>query len=152
LPCCADTLKVSPRPRKFDGLERELPEEAFVLRDARAEGDLVAVLLLELQPDVTDGGWFWFGRTGVFWTSIALPLERLEVAELIEALTLYFSASVLNTPPSSSRISRRMTLSRVVVLPVNVMRLTKNCLPLLHPHRHVDDGRTGRFFRVGSRR
>jgi hypothetical protein len=44
-------------------------------------------------------------------------------------LTLNFSASVLNTPPSSSRISRRMTLSRVVVLPVKVMRLTKYCLP-----------------------
>ena len=42
---------------------------------------------------------------------------------------LYFSASVLNTPPSTSRISRRITLSRVVVLPVKVMRLTKYCSP-----------------------
>ena len=44
---------------------------------------------------------------------------------------LYFSASVLKAPSSTSRISRRITLSRVVVLPVNVMRLTKNCLPFL---------------------
>ena len=42
---------------------------------------------------------------------------------------LYFSASVLKTPFSYSRISRRMTLSRVVVLPTNVMRLTKYCFP-----------------------
>ena len=42
---------------------------------------------------------------------------------------LYFSASVLNTAPSTSRISRRITLSRVVVLPMNVMRLTKYCWP-----------------------
>ena len=33
-------------------LERELAEEAVVLRDARAERELVAVLLLELQLDV----------------------------------------------------------------------------------------------------
>ncbi len=42
---------------------------------------------------------------------------------------LYFSCSVLNTPPSTRRISRRITLSRVVLLPVNVMRLTKYCSP-----------------------
>src|SRR6185295_17095326 len=42
---------------------------------------------------------------------------------------LYFSDSVLKTEPSTRRISRRMTLSRVVVLPMNEMRLTKNCLP-----------------------
>ena len=42
---------------------------------------------------------------------------------------LNFSASVLKTPSSTSRISRRITLSRVVVLPMKVMRLTKNCLP-----------------------
>ena len=44
-------------------------------------------------------------------------------------LTLYFSASVLKTPPSSSRISRRTTLSRVVVLPTKLTRLTKYCSP-----------------------
>ena len=42
---------------------------------------------------------------------------------------LYFNASVLKTPSSTSRISRRITLSRVVVFPTNVMRLTKNCCP-----------------------
>src|SRR5204862_4652505 len=42
---------------------------------------------------------------------------------------LYFSDSVLNTEPSTRRISRRMTLSRVVLLPMNEMRFTKNCLP-----------------------
>ena len=42
---------------------------------------------------------------------------------------LNFNASVLKTPLSTSRISRRMTGSRVVVLPTNVMRLTKYCLP-----------------------
>src|SRR4030095_7389264 len=42
---------------------------------------------------------------------------------------LYFSDSVLNTAPSTRRISRRMTLSRVVELPTNEIRLTKNCLP-----------------------
>ena len=42
---------------------------------------------------------------------------------------LNFSASVLKMPLSRSRTSRRMTLSRVVVLPTNVMRLTKYCLP-----------------------
>ena len=36
---------------------------------------------------------------------------------------------VLNISPSSSRISRRITLSRVVVLPAKSMRRTKNCLP-----------------------
>src|SRR5512132_2725533 len=42
---------------------------------------------------------------------------------------LYLSDSVLNTDPSTRRISRRMTLSRVVELPTNEIRLTKNCLP-----------------------
>src|ERR1051325_11512406 len=42
---------------------------------------------------------------------------------------LYLSDSVLNTDPSTRRISRRMTLSRVVEFPTNEMRLTKNCLP-----------------------
>jgi len=36
---------------------------------------------------------------------------------------------VLKTLPSSSRISRRITLSRVVVLPVKFIRLTKYCDP-----------------------
>ncbi len=44
-------------------------------------------------------------------------------------LMLNFSASVLNTPFSSRRISRRTTESRVVVLPTKVMRLTKYCSP-----------------------
>jgi hypothetical protein len=42
---------------------------------------------------------------------------------------LYFSASVSNTPFSYKRISRRITVSRVVVLPVKVIRLTKYCFP-----------------------
>src|SRR4026209_2782299 len=42
---------------------------------------------------------------------------------------LYLSDSVLKMFPSTRRISRRITLSRVVVLPTNEMRLTKNCLP-----------------------
>ena len=36
---------------------------------------------------------------------------------------------VLNMSPSSRSSSRRMTLSRVVLLPSNSMRRTKNCLP-----------------------
>ncbi len=36
---------------------------------------------------------------------------------------------VLNMSPSSISISRRMTLSRVVVLPEKSMRRMKNCLP-----------------------
>ena len=55
-------------------LERELPEEALVLRDAGAERDLVAVLLLELQPDVDLA----LPRSGVFWTSIASPSSGLK--------------------------------------------------------------------------
>ena len=42
---------------------------------------------------------------------------------------LYFSDSVLNTEPSTRRISRRITLSRVVLFPMNAMRLTKYCFP-----------------------
>ena len=42
---------------------------------------------------------------------------------------LNFNASVLNTPCSTRRISRRITFSRVVVLPTNVIRLTKYCFP-----------------------
>ena len=38
---------------------------------------------------------------------------------------LCFSASALNTPPSYTRNSRRITWSRVVVLPTNVIRLMK---------------------------
>jgi hypothetical protein len=41
---------------------------------------------------------------------------------------LYLSASVLKTPPSTRRTSRRTSLSRVV-FPVNVWRLTKNRFP-----------------------
>ena len=48
----ATRVRLSPRPRKFDGLERQLAEEALELRHAGAEGQLVAVLLLELQLDV----------------------------------------------------------------------------------------------------
>ncbi len=39
-------------PQKVRRLERQLAEEALELRDAGAEAELVAVLLLELQPDV----------------------------------------------------------------------------------------------------
>ena len=42
---------------------------------------------------------------------------------------LYFNCSVLKMPPSTRRISRRITLSRVVLLPVKVIRLTKYCSP-----------------------
>ena len=42
---------------------------------------------------------------------------------------LYSNACVLKTLFSYNRISRRMTLSRVVVLPVKMIRLMKYCLP-----------------------
>ena len=42
---------------------------------------------------------------------------------------LYFSASVSKIPFSYRRSSRRITLSWVVVFPLNTIRLTKYCLP-----------------------
>ncbi len=54
---------------------------------------------------------------------------------------LYFSASVLNTPFSTSRSSRRITLSWVVVLPDERDAVDEVLLALLHPHRDVDDRR-----------
>jgi len=39
--------------------------------------------------------------------------------------------------PSSSRISRRITLSRVVVLPEKSMRRMKNCLPSSRRQREI---------------
>ena len=65
------------------GLERQLAEEAFELRDAGAEGELVAVLLFELHLHVdlvVD-----VGRL-VDVDVLAGPLERLEVPELVQAL------------------------------------------------------------------
>ena len=64
------------------GLERQLAEEAFELRDAGAEGQRIAVLLLELQPDVD------LVRLvrRLLDVDVLAALERLEVAELIEPL------------------------------------------------------------------
>ena len=45
-------MRLSPRPRKFDVENDIWPKKPFELRDAGAEGELVAVLLLELQLDV----------------------------------------------------------------------------------------------------
>ena len=65
------------------GLERQLAEEALELRDAGAEGQLIAVLLFELQPHVD---LVLLVRRLVDVDVLAGPLERLEVAELIEPL------------------------------------------------------------------
>src|SRR5262249_34884225 len=64
------------------GLERQLTEEAFELGDAGAEGELVAVLLLELQLDVDLVG----RARRLLDVDVLAALEGLEVAELIEAL------------------------------------------------------------------
>ena len=67
-----------------------------------------------------------FSLLGVFSTcmSWSSPFSSLKYPSWFRRRTLYLSASVLKMPPSTSRISRRITLSRVVVFPVNVMRLT----------------------------
>src|SRR5699024_10711892 len=61
-------------------LERELAEEPVELRHAGAEGQLVAVLLLELQDHVD-----LVVRVGGLLDLNRLPFERLEVPELVEA-------------------------------------------------------------------
>ena len=66
-------------------LERELTKEAVVLRHAGAEGQLVAVLLLELQLDVD----LVVGPRRLL-DANCLALERLEVAELIQTLDAVF--------------------------------------------------------------
>ena len=135
-------------------LERELAEEALVLRDAGAERDLVAVLLLELQPDVD----LVASASGVFWTSIASPFERLEVAELIQPLDavlqrLGVEHAALDQPhlaPDDVVARRRVADEGDAVDEV--------LLAFLEPHRHVDDRRrslavlTGRGGAAGGRR
>ena len=71
---------------------------------------------------------FSFGTFSTFGLSGPASISLKYPSWLIR-LTLNFSASVLKTPFSSSRSSRRMTLSRVVVLPTNVIRFTKYCSP-----------------------
>src|SRR5690606_26028607 len=74
----ADRLTAAQEVRR---LERELPEEAVELRHAGAEGELVAVLLLEPQRDVD----LVVGARRLHDVHLAfLALERLEVAELVE--------------------------------------------------------------------
>src|SRR5207244_13613858 len=64
------------------GLERELAEEAFELRHAGAEGELIAVLLFELQLEID----FVLLARRLLDVDVLAALERLEVAELIETL------------------------------------------------------------------
>ena len=59
-----------------------------------------------------------FGDTGI------VGFQDIEESQLIEPLQADFPELRVVDLPSSSRISRRMTLSRVVVLPWNSMRRT----------------------------
>src|SRR6185295_12044911 len=64
------------------GLERQLAEEAFELRHAGAEGELVAVLFLELQLQID----FVLLAWGLLDVDVLSAFERLEVTQLIEPL------------------------------------------------------------------
>src|SRR6185436_19652420 len=68
-------------PEEVRGLERQLAEKALVLRHAGAERQLVAVLLLELQPHVHPRV---LAVRLVDRHVLRRAFERLEVAELIE--------------------------------------------------------------------
>src|SRR5262249_34464839 len=88
----ADRLTAAEEVRR---LERELAEEAVELRNAGAERQLVAVLLFELQLDVdlvVHAG----GRRDVHLAFLAL--ERLEVADLIEAADALFQRFGVEQP------------------------------------------------------
>ena len=125
--------------QKFERLERELAEEAFELRDAGAERELVAVLFLQLQPDV-DLVRLVRGLLDVDVSRLAV-LERLEVPELVEQLDarlerLGVEDAVFHQAhlaPDDGVVRGRVADERDAVDEV--------LLPFLQPQRHVDDRR-----------
>src|SRR6202035_4657547 len=68
-------------PHEVRRLEGQLSEHAFELGHAGAEGELIAILLFELELDIN---LVWLGRRLLNVDLSGLPLERLEVAELVE--------------------------------------------------------------------
>jgi len=74
---------------------------------------------MDLQQQVYCSGLGILVRLGVL-----IDLERIEVLQLVEAQKAVLHNCELYTWPSSSISSRRMTRSRVMVLPWNSMRDT----------------------------
>src|SRR4051812_1252119 len=138
-------------PHEIRRLERELPEEPFVLRDARAERDLVAVLLFELQLDVD----LVLGVRRLLNVN-RLTLQVLEVAELIQppdaVLQRFGVEDVAFEQPDLS--SNDVVARCRVADECNAM--DEVLLAFLHPHGDVDDrlriGFGGRLRRRGRGR
>ena len=119
-------------------LERQLPEEAFVLRHARAEGELVAVLLLHLEPDVD----LVLG-IGRLLDVDRLVLQLLEVAQLVEAADAVLERLGVE---DVVLVEPQLAPDDVVVRGVVADKrdaVDEVLLALLHPHGDVDDRSPG---------
>ncbi len=99
------------------GLVVEPDERAGQAGDAAVQADRVLALFLQLQQEV-DGAVVGV-LTGL---DVGVGLEGLEVVELVQAQQRKVDAGDRRCWPSSTTNSRRMTLSRVMVLPWNSMR------------------------------
>src|SRR5215203_1148356 len=129
-------------------LERELAEEAFELRHARAERELVAVLLFELEGDVD----LVFLTRGLLDVDPLAFFERLEVTELIEAL----DAVLQRFGIERRTFEQPHFTANHVVARGGVARKRQAVYEILlafrHAHRDVDGGIGGSGDRPFSRR
>ena len=119
-------VTLSPRPRKFC-----VENESWPKKPSYCETPAPKVSWFRFCSwtfSVTSTLFFWPGTFSTFGLS-GPPSISLKYPSWLIFLMLNLSASVLKTPFSSSRTSRRTTLSSVVVFPTNVMRLTKYCSP-----------------------
>ena len=128
--------------------ERELQERAFVLRIARAELQLVAVLLFQLQRDVD----LVLLLRRLLDLDRLVPLELLEVAELIQTLDAVLQRlGVEDAVLDEVHLAPDHVIARGVV-PHERDPVDEELLALLHVHRHVDDGGLLRARRPAPRR
>ncbi|MEZ5284458.1 MAG: hypothetical protein R2712_06550 [Vicinamibacterales bacterium] len=123
------------------GLEGQLPEEPLELRHARAEGELVAVLLLELERDV-DLALLTGGLLDVNGFA-ALLLDVLEVPELVQAPDAELEGlRVEGAPLVEAHLAADDVVARGRVAGEGDA-VDQILVSLGQPHRHVD-GRLGR--------
>ena len=90
-------MRLSPRPRKFDVWKASWPKNPSVLRDARPERELVAILFLELEGHVDHVR---LARRLVDLHVLFVAFKRLEVPELIQPADAVF---------------QRLTVERIVL-------------------------------------
>ncbi len=128
------------------GREGGVDEGALVARDAAAEGELVAVLLLDLEGHVD------LVLRVLAGLDVRRALHRLEVAELVDALDRHLEGlgvehvALVHVDLAPDHLVPRRVVADEVELAEEVL------LVLLHPHRHVDHLALGVGLALGAAR